>query len=500
MSVTTAPSAQRSPIAAVAIVRDGTALGCDHADGSRSLLRRCDLDFALGHSDWRSPRFVEAAVGGDHRLTLADADGVSVTLDAAEQGRAMAGGDLLIHNARNVVRCAGDDLAAVESGAVVIRAGRILWVGKECDLASSGVPYAGLATLDAQGALVTPGLIDCHAHPIFAGHRADELARRARGENYLDIARDGGGIAASVRATRQASVESLLESTATRARRALAHGTTTLEAKSGYDLTVEGELRLLEIARMVDALGICDLSPTLLGAHSVPSEYADRRDAYVDAICEEMIPRARARDLCEAVDVYCDQGAFTRDEMVKVLTTATAAGLRARAHVGQFADIGGAEAIAGIGGLSVDHLEQVNDDAIAALAAADVVAVMLPAACVQLGLAPPPVARLRQAGVKLAVASDFNPGTSYCQTLALPMWLAVTHYRMTVEEAWLGVTRYAAMALGRPDVGVLAPGYRGDLVLWDATGPADIPYAPDRNFARQVVKDGRPGPWREPQP
>jgi imidazolonepropionase len=211
-------------------------------------------------------------------------------------------------------------------------------------------------------------------------------------------------------------------------RRALAAGTTTCEAKSGYDLTAAGELRLLEIAWAVDAFQPVDLWPTLLGAHVVPPEFDRDRGAYVRLVAESMIPAVAGRGLAHAVDVYCDQGAFTADESRLILTAARAHGLGLRGHVGQFSDLGGAGLIAELGGLSADHLEVVSDDGIAAMAAHGVIAVMLPGACVQLRMQPPPVARLRAAGVPMAVGSDLNPGTSMCETLPVQMWLATTHY------------------------------------------------------------------------
>jgi imidazolonepropionase len=347
--------------------------------------------------------------------------------------------------------------------------------------------------VDAQARLVTPGLIDCHAHPLFGGNRAGEFSSRAEGQSYLDIAAAGGGIQATIEPTRAASFDQHVAQAAARMRRALAHGTTTSEAKSGYDLTLAGELRLCEVAWAVDALQPVDLVPTLLGAHALPPEYAHAgdREGYVRLVAEAMIPQAAERGLARSADVYCDQGAFTLDETRRILTAARAAGLHARAHVGQFADLGGAELIAELDGLSADHLENVSEAGISALAARGVVAVMLPGACVQLRLAPPPVAALRRAGVPMAVATDMNPGTSMSESLPVAMWLATTHYGMTVTEAWLGVTRLAARALGRHDIGVLGPGALADIVIWDAGSPAEIPYHYGVNLVERVIKAGR---------
>ncbi len=265
-----------------------------------------------------------------------------------------------------------------------------------------------------------------------------------------------------------------------------------MEAKSGYDLTVDGEVSVLEAVAAADRTVATRLVPTLL-AHVVPAEArgsdADRA-RWVDAFATTLIPRVAAAGLATSVDVYCDEGAFTLAETRTILPAARAARLGVRAHVGQFADLGGAELLAELGAYSADHLEQVSDAGVAALAAAGVVAVMLPAACVQLRLPAPPVERLRAAGVALAVATDLNPGTAWCETLAVPMWLAATHYGMTVEETWLGVTRHAARALGRDDVGALSPGAHADLIVWDTDEPADLAYRIGGVAARDVVVGG----------
>jgi len=391
--------------------------------------------------------------------------------------------------------CAGDSgLGVVDDGALVCGGGRLLWVGADGDVGNAGVDVGTAEELDAGGCLVTPGLVDCHAHPIFAGNRAGEFAVRAAageaGASYQEIATAGGGIRATVAATRAASKDALVELTMARAARARSWGTTTLEAKSGYDLTEAGELRMLEVAREVEARGVVRVSPTLLGAHSLPPEYADDRAGYV-AACVRMAEAAGAQGLATAIDVYCDDGAFTLAETRAVLEAGKRAGLAVRAHVGQFADLGAAELVAELGGRSCDHLEQVSDAGMAAMAAAGVVAVMLPGACVQLRMTPPPVAKLRAAGVTLAVATDVNPGTSFSEALPLQMWLATTHYGMTVEEAWLGVTRVAARVLGRDDVGVLAAGAWADFVLWDAEVPAEVPYHYGARVAARVFVGGR---------
>lgn len=396
----------------------------------------------------------------------------------------------LYHRAR-VLTCAGpadDPLGMIDDGAVLTDDDRVIWVGpdRDAEAAWRALDVVPGERIDLGGRLLTPGLVDCHTHAIFAGDRAAEYALRARGASYLDIAAAGGGIAATLTPTRAASDDELTRLTVDRLRAARATGTTTVEVKSGYDLTVAGEQRLLRVIARAGDEAALTVVPTLL-CHLVPPERRGDRAAYVRELVERLVPAVAARRLARSVDVYCDDGAFTRDETAAILGAARAAGLAVRAHVGQFTDQGAAELCAELGALSVDHLEQVAPGAIAALAAAGTVAVMLPGACVQLRLPAPPVAALRAAGVPLAVATDLNPGSSYSSSLPLQMWLATTHLAMTVEEAWLGVTRVAARALGLTDRGVIAPGARADLVAWNAEHPAAIPYQYGANLVERVV-------------
>lgn len=378
--------------------------------------------------------------------------------------------ELVIHNAR-VVTCdpSRPGLGVIDHGAVVLAGGAIRWVGDDAERPR------GDREFDAGGRLVTPGLVDCHTHAIFAGERANEFGMRAAGKSYLEIARAGGGIAASLGPTRAATDAALISGLAGRLDIALAGGTTTIEVKSGYDLTVAGELRLLRCVAAAAATRAQRVVPTLL-AHLVPPDRAAEREAFVAELCAQLIPQVAGGRLATSVDVYCDEGAFSLAESRAIFTAARAAGLAVRGHAGQFRDLGVAELIAELSGLSADHVEQISDAGIAALARAGTVAVMLPGACVQLRLPVPPVDRLRRAGVAMAIASDLNPGSSYCETLPIQMWLATTHFGMTVEEAWLGVTRNAAKALDIASAGTLVPGARGDLIVWGCDDPAYVPY------------------------
>jgi len=396
--------------------------------------------------------------------------------------------DLVIRNA-HVMTCdpLRPGLGLVEHGAIAVRDGVIAWVGEDTAwpaLGSAGEP------IDAHGRLVTPGLVDCHTHAIFAGDRANEFAMRAAGKTYLEIAAAGGGIAATLVPTRAATDDELLGLLSARLDRALASGTTTIEIKSGYDLTIPGELRLLRCIATAAKVRAQRIVATLL-AHLVPAERATDREAYVRELCDELIPIVAREQLATSVDVYCDEGAFTLDETRAILGAARRAGLAVRGHVGQFRDLGAAELLGQLGALSGDHLEQISDAGIDALARAGVVAVMLPGACVQLRLPVPPVERLRRAGVAMAIATDLNPGSSYCESLPIQLWLATTHYGMTVEEAWLGVTRHAAKALGLPHVGTLVAGAPADLVIWRGSDPGHVPYHYGTNLIDDVYVGGR---------
>lgn len=402
--------------------------------------------------------------------------------------------DLVIRNAR-IMTCdpARPGLGMIDRSAIAVRDGSIAWLGDDGDwpiaaLALNAPTSGGKRTrrtldfvegewvaIDADGRLVTPGMIDCHTHAIFAGDRANEFAMRAAGRSYLEIAAAGGGIAATLGPTRAASDDELLALLSVRLDAALAAGTTTIEIKSGYDLTVAGELRLLRCIATAAKARAPRIVPTLL-AHFVPADRLHDRAHYTRELCEDLVPAVARERLATSVDVYCDEGAFTLDETRAILGAAKRAGLAVRGHVGQFRDLGGGELLGELGALSGDHLEQISDAGIAALARAGTVAVMLPGACVQLRLPVPPIDRLRAAGVPFAIATDLNPGSSYCESLAIQLWLATTHYSLTVEEAWLGVTRHAAKALGLTGFGKLVVGAPGDLVMWRYTDPAEVPY------------------------
>jgi imidazolonepropionase len=362
--------------------------------------------------------------------------------------------------------------AVLDDAAVVTDGAQILWAGP-----MAGQPARDVPVIDAGGRLLTPGLIDCHTHLVHAGHRATEFQARLAGASYAEIAQAGGGILSTVRATRAASLDDLIALALPRLDRLLADGVTTLEAKSGYGLDIETELCMLRAARALERLRPVTVVTTWLAAHAVPPEYTDHTDAYVDEICIPGLHRAHAEGLVDHVDGFCEGIAFSPAQIARVFGAARALGLPVKLHAEQLSDLGGAVLAASYGALSADHLEYAGADAVAAMARAETVAVMLPGAFYTLRETQlPPVAAFRAAGVPMAVATDLNPGSSPLNSLILAMNMACTLFRLTVAEAMAGVTVNAARALGLPDRGVIAPGKRADLCLWNAESPADLCY------------------------
>ena len=365
-------------------------------------------------------------------------------------------------------------LGIVAGGAVACRDGRILYAGPESDLPAALRDAAEV--IDCAGRWITPGLIDCHTHLVHAGNRADEFARRLEGATYAEIAASGGGILSTVRATRAASEDDLLRQSLPRLDALLAEGVTTIEIKSGYGLDLPNEAKQLRVARRLGQVRPVDVVTTFLGAHALPPEAARDRAGHVARIADEMLPAIAAEGLADAVDAFCEGIAFTPEEVAQVFAAAQRAGLPVKLHADQLSDLGGAALAARFRALSADHLEYANDDGIEAMARAGTVAVMLPGACYFLREAThPPVARFRAHGVRMAVATDCNPGSSPLTSLLLAMNMAATLFRMTVPECLAGVTREAARALGRLDVvGTLEAGKSCDLAIWDVEDPAEL--------------------------
>lgn len=361
-----------------------------------------------------------------------------------------------------------------DRAAVVLDAGRIVWAGPQADLPPA---HAALPRQDMEGRLVTPALIDCHTHLVFGGHRAAEFGLRLQGASYADVARAGGGILSTLRATRAASEAGLLAAALPRVDQMLAEGVGTIEVKSGYGLDVETELRMLRVARQIAQARPVQIVTTFLGAHAVPPEFTGRADDYLTDIALPALRAAHAEGLVDAVDAFCEGIGFSPEQVARVFDAARALGLPVKLHAEQLSNLGGAALAARHGALSADHLEYLDTAGVQAMAAAGTVAVILPGAFYTLReTKAPPVAALRAHGVPMAVATDCNPGSSPMTSLCLAMNMACTLFRLTPEEALLGTTAHAAAALGLTDRGRIAPGLRADLAVWQAGHPDELAY------------------------
>ena len=384
----------------------------------------------------------------------------------------------------------GDGYGTIEDGAIGWRDGMLAFVGPRAALPAAPDTLAD-EVIEVDGGWVTPGLVDCHTHLVFAGDRAHEFELRLQGASYEDIARAGGGIVSSVRAVRAADEDALLAQSLPRARALLADGATTLEIKSGYGLDFESERHMLRVARRIGETLGTSVRTTFLGAHALPPEFAGRADDYIDAVID-WLPRLHAEGLVDAVDAFCEGIGFTPAQTRQVFEAARALDLPVKLHADQLSDLGGAALVAEFGGLSADHVEYTSDDAVRAMADAGTVAVLLPGAfhCLR-ETKRPPIDAFRTHGVPMAVATDANPGTSPLLSLRLAMSLACTHFRLTPEEALRGATEHAARALGLHDRGLLRVGMRADLVLWDVRRPAELCYWLGGDLARLVVAGGQ---------
>jgi imidazolonepropionase len=387
---------------------------------------------------------------------------------------------------------AGAPYGQLEDAAIAVQGERIAWLGSAAE-GRRRAAALGLEAIDVKGMWITPGLIDCHTHIVYGGNRVAEFEQRLCGASYEEIARAGGGIQSTVRATRAASFAELREGAVKRVRRLMAEGVTTVEIKSGYGLELETERRLLEVARdLAESLPL-SIQKTFLGLHSLPPEFAADRQGYVDLVCGPWLEALVAQGLLDAVDGYCESIAFTLAETAQLLQAAKRLGLGAHVHAGQLSDLGAAQLAAKWGALSADHLEYLSAVGAGAMAAAGTVAVLLPAAYFTLRqTTPPPVTLLRERGVPLAVATDCNPGTSPCSSILTAMNMACTLFGLTPEEALRGTTRNAARALGvQDDLGTITVGKRADLAFWRIDRPAELSYGLGANPLAGVMHRGR---------
>lgn len=400
--------------------------------------------------------------------------------------------DLLLTDAALATLAEDSGYGLIRDAALACKDGRIAWLGRMTDLPGDPNTLAAqVCSLD--GALVTPGLVDCHTHLVFGGNRAGEFEMRLNGADYAAIARAGGGIVSSVKATRAATEEALFEQSLPRAQALLDDGVTSMEIKSGYGLDLASERRMLRVARRIgDALGVT-VRTSFLGLHALPPEFADNRDAYVDSVCKQMLPTLAAEGLIDAVDAFCENIGFTREETRRVFDAASQLGLPVKLHAEQLSNQHGAALVAEFGGLSADHLEHLDEAGIRTMADAGIVATLLPGAFYALrDTHLPPIELLRKHHVPIAIATDLNPGTSPLLSLRLAASMGCTLFRLTPEEVLRGITVHAARALGLTDRGTLATGKRADLVVWNAREPAELAYWIGGNLVRQIIVNGQP--------
>ena len=378
----------------------------------------------------------------------------------------------------------------IENAAIAVVGESIAWVGEAPELPES---YKAVETESLGGRIVTPGLIDCHTHIVHGGDRAVEFEMRLNGASYEEVARAGGGIVSTVKATRAATEEMLLADALRRVDVLIAEGVTGIEIKSGYGLDTDTELRMLRVARAIEASRPIRVKTTFLGAHATPAEYADRNDAYIDEVCIPALRAAHADGLVDAVDGFCEGIAFQPEQIARVFNVARDLGLPVKLHAEQLSNLGGAKLAASYGALSADHIEYLDEDGVKAMAEAGTVAVILPGAFYTLReTQTPPIDLLRKHGVPLALATDINPGSSPLNSLLLALNMGCTLFRMTPEEALRGVTQNAARALGLTDSGVIAPGMRADMAVWNIKHPAELAYRIGFNPLHSRIFGGKP--------
>jgi len=397
--------------------------------------------------------------------------------------------DLLLTDARIATMSTAGSYGVIENGALGIADGEIAWVGP----ADKKPGHDTEEIRSLEGRWLTPALIDCHTHLIFGGDRADEYEQRLAGVSYEEITRQGGGILSTVRATRKAEIDTLYDAALARIRQLAKSGVATVEIKSGYGLDVNSELKMLAIARNLGETSGISVQTSLLAAHTVPPEYRDKADDYIDLICAEILPDIKERHLADAVDAYCESIAFDAPQIAKLFRAASEAGLAVKLHADQLSDGGGAELAAHFKALSADHLEYTSESGVRAMANAGTTAVLLPGAFLTLGeTQQPPVNLLREHGVPIALASDLNPGTSPLASITHAMGLGSRLFGLTPEECLAGVTREAARALGLAyDRGTLEAGKRADIAIWNVNHPRDLAYWMGNNPLDELLVGGQ---------
>jgi imidazolonepropionase len=412
--------------------------------------------------------------------------------------------ELVIRNARQVLTMRSDqkgprmgermeDPGIIRDGAVAMSEGRISVVGKTEEVLSQIKIDERTNVIDAKDKVVLPGFVDCHTHPVFAATREEEFEMRVKGRPYQEIAAAGGGIKSSVRTLRAASKEELIQLTLPRLDRMMSYGTTTIEAKSGYGLSLDDEIKMLEVIQELNRLHPIDLIPTFLGAHEIPEEYKGKREEYIQLIVEKMIPEVAKRKLAVFCDIFCEKGVFDIKESRKILTAAKVHGFKLKLHADQLTALGGAKLAAELGAVSADHLEFVDDEGIEMMKEAGVIGVLLPGASFGLGMTEyPPARKMIDQGLSVALATDFNPGSSMTESMPIILSMACLMMKMSPAEAMVASTINSAYAVARADqVGSIEKGKKADLVVWNVQDYREIPYHYGVNLVDQVIKDGK---------
>jgi imidazolonepropionase len=406
--------------------------------------------------------------------------------------------DLLIKNAKQLLNPILDNsnnskLQIIENGSIACFQGKIVISGSTAEILDQIILIENATVIDATGKVVAPGFVDPHTHPIFFGTRENEFEMRVQGKSYREIAEVGGGIRYSVRQLRTASKEQLIQHALPHLDRFIQYGTTTIEAKSGYGLSLEDEIKSLEVIQELNRIHPIDLIPTFLGAHEIPDEYRHGREQYIELIIKEMIPQVAERKLAEFCDIFCEEHVFNLQESEKILTAALEYGFKIKIHADQLTASGGAELAAKLAAVSADHLDYISSEAVEKLKLAGTTPVLLPGAVFFLGLQRyAPARKMIDAGLPIALATDFNPGSCMTESMPLMMTLGCVYMKMLPEEVWLATTIHAAQAVSRTDtIGSLNSGAKADIVIWNIPNHKYLPYHFGVNLVDQVIKSGK---------
>ena len=412
--------------------------------------------------------------------------------------------NLIVKNARQLVTLRStqegprtkdhmEDLGIIEDGVVVISGNKIMALGKTKNVLDEIRITDKTKVIDAKDRVILPGFVDCHTHPVFANTREEEFEMRIKGKTYQEIAESGGGIKSSVKNLRSKSKEELIQLALPRLDRMLSYGTTTIEAKSGYGLSLKDEIKMLEVIKELNEIHPIDLIPTFLGTHEIPEEYKNNRKEYIKLITEKMIPEVAKRKLAVFCDIFCEKGVFNIDESREILITAKSHGLGLKLHADQLSALGGSKLAAELGAISADHLEFIDDDGIEKMKDSGVIGVLLPGACFGLGITEyPPARKMIERGLPVALATDFNPGSSMTESVPIILSLACLMMRMTPAEAIVASTINSAYAVDKAnDIGSIEDGKKADLVIWNVQNYKEIPYHFGVNLVDQVIKDGK---------